>query len=392
VGGILDRWDLNTSTFLNDFFKVEVGSVPSGGYNTLKIGTGKGVLHVENTTAEKVAGLNGENDSLQNDQLVTLFKWVAQDNIVVDGIAGYAENDIVFVGFLPIWNPLEEGVCALSTNNQVSISGGDFNKLRGQSTKNPTKVRFYDSTGAPAANSDTYEVISITSSTLMTISGTLTAESGLKMLIVGSYDLAAQGSLSDKYSYRTASGILTFTKTSTDITANGGFLVASLLFGAGGAFTITDLRYDNLFNFTYTLQGMALSSQLTVDNTFSGTVAQMPVASSIESPLAFGDVVCIVAGGTTGEVDRAEKAVDNPAIGIVVVGSDYPGTVTVLLNGFVRKTAGWAATGGTRMYLGIGAPTSTKTTTPSEMIQVIGIAVNTSTMYFNPSLSTSLVP
>jgi hypothetical protein len=308
VGGILDAYDINTSQFVNDFFYTEIGSVPSGGFNTLKIGAGRAILNVEDTAADFVNGLNNRSDALKN-QLVSLFKWDAMDNIVVTGIAGYNEGDEVFVGFLPIWNPLESGVCAISANNQVTISGGDFLKLRGQSTKNPTKVRFYELDGTPASNNQTYEVVSITNSTSMIISGSVSAETNLKMLIVGSYDLAVQGSLSDKFSYTTATGLLTFTLTSTDITENGGFIVAKLVFGTAGSFTVTDLRIDNLFNFAYSPDVMykSLAQVVTGQKTFTtkSPIFDMPVVSkpattSFATPIVINDSTHVLTIPNTG--------------------------------------------------------------------------------------------
>ena len=270
VGGILDGYDSVGAAFINDFFKVEIGSVPSGGFNTIKIGRGRGVLNFENTTDEYIAGLITNNDSLKQ-QLVTLFKYEETDNIVVDGIAGYGSGDVVYIGFVPIWNPLEDGLCALTTSNQVTITGGDFTKLRGQSTKNPTKIRFYNQDGSPANNSDTYEVISVLSDTQIIISGVLSNETNLKFMVVGSYDLSAQGSLTDKYCYVTANGALTFTETDTDITSVGGFIIASLTFAGGGAFSVNDLRENNLFNFAYSpdIVYKSIAQTITGQKTFS---------------------------------------------------------------------------------------------------------------------------
>jgi hypothetical protein len=293
VGGILDGYDSVGTAFINDFFKVEIGSVPSGGFNTIKIGRGRGVLNFENTTDEFIAGLTTNNDSLKR-QLVTLFKYEATDNIVVDGISGYASGDVIYIGFVPIWNPLEDGLCALTTSNQVTITGGNFTKLRGQSTKNPTKIRFYNQDGTAANNSETYEVISILSDTQIIISGVLSNETNLKFMIVGSYDLSAQGSLANKYSYVTATGQLTFTDTASEITSIGGFLIASLTFASGGAFSINDLRVNNLFNFAYSpdIVYKSMAQAITGQKTFSTSspIFAIPVidkanSASFSSPL-----------------------------------------------------------------------------------------------------------
>ena len=272
VSGILDTYNEQTSQFTNDFFKVELGSIPQGGYNTLKINQGKGVLLLEGVTSEFISGLTKNNDSLSK-QLVSLFKWNTLDNIVVPGIGGYSPGNILYVGFNPIWNPLEDGSCTLTTSNQVTISGGDFYKLRGQSTKNPTKIRFFKSDGSPANNTGVFEVVSIVSPTQIIVSGTPSSESGVKYMIIGSYDLKEQGNLSSKYSYVTANGRLTFSQNSGDITGSNGFLVASLLFSTPGVFSIVDLRLANIFNFAYSsdIVYKSLVQTITGKKTFSGT-------------------------------------------------------------------------------------------------------------------------
>jgi len=273
VGGSLDAYDTNTSSLINDFFKVSLGSVQVEGYNTLKVGVGRGVLCVENTTTKKVSGLEYYNNSLSK-QLVTLLKWEETDNITVDGIETYGSGDEVYMGFSPIWDPLEVGLCNISSSNQVTITGGDFTKLRGQSLKNPTKIRFYTELGAAAVNSETYEVISIIDDNNIIISGIVSNETNVKMLIVGSYDLDIQGSLTNKFSYVTANGKLTFTETASDITGAGGFIICKLVFGSGGAFTVVDLRGDYLFNFAYSpdIVYKSLVQTITGKKTFSTAV------------------------------------------------------------------------------------------------------------------------
>ena len=388
VGGILDFYDTEALTLENDFFKVELGSVPSSGYNTLKIAAGRGILGVQNTTGEYVNGLNGASTSLKN-QLVALMKWTAKDNLVVSGITGYTSGTVVYVGFSPIWNPLEEGICAISATNQVTITGGTFDKLRGQSTKNPTKIRFYtesDQGAVSPTNHDIYEVVTWTSSTQITISGTVSAETNLKMMIVGSYDLAAQDVMTDKFSYVTANGLLTFTETATNITTYGGFIIASLTFGNAGAFTIQDLRPDNLFNFSYSLYGVKIKAILDTDYTYSGITTDF-IIGAVEAPLVVGNAVCVEGTDT---VNVATTSTSNPAIGVVVkliTDGNVGSTVTVMLNGFIRKTVPWLSAAAQKVYLGTnGVITTTAPTTPGEFTQLLGIATNTDRMYFNPQL------
>ena len=391
VGGILDGYDPYTQTFVNDFFKVSVGSTPVGIYNTIKITTGRGVLNVDGLTSNSVvAGLVDESEALLN-QLVTLFRWEEADNIPVDDISGYNSGDVVYVGFIPEKNPLEPGVCTLTISNQVTIAGGDFNKLRGQSTKSPIKVRFYKTDGSPAQyNYDTYEVISITSSTQMIVSGVLSAETNLKMMIVGSYDLSAQGSLTDKFSYSTIGGKLTFSKTATDITDTG-FIIASLTMTTVGSFSITDMRTDNLFNFWYSSQGLQLKASLGIDNTYSGITADFILGTGA-SLYSFGDVVYLT---STGTILRASNISANLVMGMIV--SVYPNgnagsTARVLLKGFIRKTTAWFTAANKTIYLGeTGAITETIPAIQGRMVQILGLSSDTNKMYFNPQLSSTIV-
>lgn len=240
VGGVLDFFDQTTNTFNNDFFKPEKGTVV-GGYATLDIGAGKGILDIENTTAEFVSGLTTHNDSLKK-QLVSLFKYSGATSIQIPGVAGYNSPDEIFVGFTPIFNPVEEGVCAISTNNQVTIVGGDFTKVRGQISKNPVKIKFVDGSGNPASNNQIYEVVSVIDSTNIVISGYVTTETDLSYIIVGSYDLAAQGNLEQSYLYVTATGKLEFNSSESYFVSNGGFVICSLQFTGAGVFDVVDLR------------------------------------------------------------------------------------------------------------------------------------------------------
>ncbi len=270
-GGILDALNLEGNMFINNFFSVSLGSIQVGGYNTLKIGPGRAVLNMEDVNTQYIAGLDINNESLRK-QMIVLFKYLGQDKIEIPNIASYGSGDKLYVGFKPIWNPLEEGLCTISgTSNQVVIAGGDFTKLRGQATKNPTKIRFYEESGAVPTNYEIYEVISVIDDNNIIISGVVSHEDNLKMMIVGSYDLAAQGSIDDKFCYVTATGQLYFT-TDTDSLKVGGFTICRLDFTGAGVFSIVPLQSDNLFNFAYSDDLMYKSRVQTVTGakTFEG--------------------------------------------------------------------------------------------------------------------------
>lgn len=266
--GILDRYT-PLGQLEEGFFFTTVGSIPSGGYDTIRIDRGWGLFNVSNLSYNKIPSLLINNDSLQESGMA-IFYWPDTDNIDA-GVGGYSSGTILNIGFAPVFNPMEEGECSISVNNQVTIVGGDFSKLRDQSFKNPTKVRFYNEDGTPANNNQIYEVVQKVSDTQIIVSGVTILESNVKMVIVGSYDLGVYGDLNDKFSYPTVNGELVITTNEDDIVNAGGFIVCELHIGAGGTFTIVDKRESAVFNFSLPPDAMLKSAPqvVTGQKTFS---------------------------------------------------------------------------------------------------------------------------
>lgn len=245
--GILDVYD--GSSLVNDHFSCSIGSVPEGGYDTLRIDFGLGVMNLLDTSLpNKIDGLAVNNQSIKESK-VFLFNFAGANNIVINS-GEYGDGDEAYVGFDPIVNQMEEGVCGISVNGQVAIEGGSFDGVRGQTFKNPTRIRFYKEDGSVAINNSIYEVVSKVDSSNIIITGTLVKESGLRYVIVGSYDLGVQGDLWDKTAFVGYSGEVVTKLSAEDFGETGGFPVCKLTFNSSGGFTISDIRSDNLFNFS----------------------------------------------------------------------------------------------------------------------------------------------
>ena len=282
--GILDRF--SDSGFLEEgFFRTIVGSVPSGGFDTIQIQEGWGVLKVDTLSYNIIPGLITNNDSIRKSGLA-LFYWPDTDNIDAN-IGSYSEGAVVSVGFAPVMNPMELGECSITSSNQVTIVDGDFNKLRDQTFKNPTKVRFYNEDGSAADNNQIYEVVQKVNSTQMVISGVTTVEANVRMVVVGSYDFGVYGDLEDKMAFPTITGQLVLTTNEEDIINAGGFVVSELRIGAGGTFTIEDLRENNIFNFAPSPDSMYKSRDEIVtgqkDFQESSPIFNVPVIEGLES-------------------------------------------------------------------------------------------------------------
>ena len=234
-GFILDTVDPEDLQPVLGYVNVYTGTNPIGGYNTLKINSGNIGLATSQLVEKRIAAIVVNNQSLK-DAGVALYQYPGEDNIEIPGIGTFSNGDELYVGFAPIFDVFEEGLVSIS-GNQVTISNGDFSLIRDQRYKNPSKVRFYNPDGSSSTNNQIYEVISKISDTQIIISGTLTNESGLKIVNVGSYDLR-QGNINDKSCYSYITGVLTFTDDVDELPENGGINIAKLTFDASNDFTI----------------------------------------------------------------------------------------------------------------------------------------------------------
>lgn len=247
----------NTLPLENDL-KVEAGSSPIGGYNTIKLNAGWGVGYMADAYVDPIISsnlatiLNGLPKTSPQYSKYAPFYSLSQDNISIPGIAGLGAGAIRYVTVYPRMTVFEDGTCNISVNNQVTFTDSKVvAKLKSQISKSPTKLKFFTSASALYNNGAVYEVVSIIDSNNIVISGTFSSPvSNLYVAIVGSYDLGSQALLSSahRYNYGYVRGVVGFQSAIATV-SNGGFPVAKLTFAADHSFTIEDIRTSNLFNF-----------------------------------------------------------------------------------------------------------------------------------------------
>lgn len=264
TGFILDSVDPEDLSPIHGYLNPGVGSTTISGYKTLRINEGKIGLSCSLLTDKRISSIIINNESIQETG-VSFYEFPETDDIEIPGIGSYDDGDFIYVGFLPIYEVFEEGTVSIS-GNQVTISGGDFSSIRDQSYKNPSKIRFYKSDGSNAVNNQIYEVISKISDTQIIITGSLTDESGIKFINVGSYDLR-QGNLSDKSCYVNVSGVLSFNTDADVMPENGGFNICKLTFDKSNDFVITDVRLPYYISLSYFPSHEVLYRGLSQQNT-----------------------------------------------------------------------------------------------------------------------------
>lgn len=268
---------------LTNDLKVALGTNPVGGYNTVKINAGWGVGSIEDAYIDPIiastvdTSVNGIPQTLDNiSNLGVLYK-TAQDNIEIPGISGLGVGATRYVVVYPRITVFENGTCNITTSNQVTFTDSTIvAKLRDQSSKSPSKLRFFTNTSTAYNSGHVYEVVSIIDDNNITISGVFASSAtNLYVAIVGSYDLKEQATLSSatQYLYGYVKGEVEFDTTTTG--SNGGFPVALLTFAADHSFTITDLRQGYLF-------GLSNSDAIsTVNRDLNGIVSVLTDATTI---------------------------------------------------------------------------------------------------------------
>jgi len=329
----------------HDSFRVSMGSVPSGGFDTIKVGRGVGLLDITNVAYSPVAGIVMENESLKNTHMA-IFTYDETDNIDAR-IGDYSNGSQVAVGFIPVIDPREVGVCAVSGSGQVVITGGNFKGLRGHNFSNPSRIRFYTELGGVANNNDIYEVIEVVSDNEIIIAGNPIAETNIRYMIVGSYDLKVYGNLSDKSAYTHIRGELTFSLNSEDITNAGGFVISQLNIGAGGSFTVVDLRTENLYQLSLPADVVFKSQTQTItgQKTFGENAPRFNVPTiQIPDSVTYG-IPLVITNTGTGILDSYLNIPANVSGAIITVRGDS----THKDCASIRFDAGYAP--GTKFYL-----------------------------------------
>ena len=244
----------NTSPLESDLL-VQLGTNPVGGYNTIKINAGWCVGSISDaykdpiissTVADSVNGIPLTLSGIGN---LGVFYKEAQDNIEIPGISGLGAGAVRYITVYPRITVLENGTCNISTSNQVTFTdSGVVAKLRDQTTKSPSRIKFFTDSSTPYNSGQTYEVVTIVNSTSIVISGSFPTEvTNLYAAIVGSYDFREQATLSSasKYMYGYVKGLVGVSATTSD--GYLGIPVAKLTFAADHSFTIEDMRDDYLF-------------------------------------------------------------------------------------------------------------------------------------------------
>ena len=139
----------------------------------------------------------------------------------------------------------EVGTVAVQTDGSIIGTGTEFTKvLRGQPNF-PTQVRFTTS----AHNIYEYEVVSVVSDTSAVLSGSFTAETGLKYSVVGTFTPGFVPSLGNKeiYEYDGFEIEVVNSASKPTVTADE-FVIAQLRYSVLGGYTIVDLRGDCAFS------------------------------------------------------------------------------------------------------------------------------------------------
>jgi len=128
-----------------------------------------------------------------------------------------------------------------------------------------------------------------------------------------------------------------------------------------------------------------LNAGLTVDGTYSGTIASVTVDANT---VGFGSALFLSADGHYDEAD-ADSATTMPCM--VLALETGTGTKKVLLQGYICKTSwNWTLGAGTANLIYVSTTTGTLTqTAPSatgDQVQIVGYAVSADAIYFNPNL------
>ena len=152
---------------------------------------------------------------------------------------------------------------------------------------------------------------------------------------------------------------------------NGGAVDAATL-GAASACTFTSLTAANVGQISW---GDAIPDS---DGDASGDTIEADVD---QNTVGVGGCLVLSSDGSWDDADKSAAA----TVGCLALAVDSgTGTKTLLLRGFLTDT-GWSWTPGAQLYVGDdGALTATIPAT-TEFVQVVGYALSTTTVYFNPS-------
>lgn len=187
---------------------------------------------------------------------------IAQDSKAVDSdglmILQEAINNVsvpndgsyYWVKISHIYRRAEVGEVSVNVNGEVSGIGTSFlDVLRGQQTNVPTKVKFVKTDGNAPNNDQTYDVVDVTDDLNCILNGDFVAESGLKIIVLGSTEFGealTASQLEGLYKYDSCN--LEFiletvldTAPTVDFVAGKDFYIARVV-NNGGTVTVEDKR------------------------------------------------------------------------------------------------------------------------------------------------------
>ena len=129
--------------------------------------------------------------------------------------------------------------------------------------------------------------------------------------------------------------------------------------------------------------GIKLIETPTTDKTASGLIVSMTYATE---SITLGDFLYFKSDGTVARAD-ANGTSTYPVMGLALATTALGGSNSVLLHG-VYKDSTYALTAGGIVYLSTNVAdniTQTQPAVTNDVIQVVGIAIGTNRIYFNPS-------
>lgn len=143
---------------------------------------------------------------------------------------------------------IEKGVVSVNTDGSMSGVGTNFTEvLRGQPNF-PTKVKLTQA-GEPESDLGEYEVVKVISDTSAILSGSFSAQTGLKFSVIGTFTPGFQPLSENKMIYEYDSyKIRVIQSENTPVLSKGEYFIASVHFDSLGVMNIEDERVVNMFN------------------------------------------------------------------------------------------------------------------------------------------------
>jgi hypothetical protein len=220
----------------------------------IEVGTGAGTVKMD-------------NDSLALDKNFLLISGKVFDNFDIPD-----DSSWYWMKIGHRYYPAEQGTVSITSEGQLTGVGTLFEEnLRGQS-EIPTKIKFYkeDDEGNEVSivNDGIYEVVSVANNTTAIISGTLSVESDLKYVVIGSVSLGTAITVEQQegiYSYDNCQFTLV-TETVADTPPAGlvtdeEFYIARIM-NSGGTVTVQDKRIGYYWSIDF---GVALPNKADTD-------------------------------------------------------------------------------------------------------------------------------